>query len=432
MFKPYLKHSTLKPSSREQAATAFFPTELANLYDFPYGDGTGQKVGVIELGGGFRPTDILIYFQNLGIGSTPNIISISVDGAQNDTSDQSGANFEVALDIEVIAALVPSALICVYFAPNTFSGFYNAINTAIEQGCKVISISWGAPEAVWTESEMNRFNTLFSRAIETKCTIIAAAGDNGSSDNGFGDNGAGDGLPGTNVDFPASSPYVLSCGGTTLVASNGAIVRETVWNDNPTGGGVSTVFDKPDYQMLLKIPKRGVPDICANADPLTGYRIFMAGVNYVIGGTSAVAPLWAALITRLNQRLGSYLGNIHKTIYQAPMKVCRATSGWNKCTGCGSPNGLALLTVLQKPESTINANFTVQFIKRNPFSVRFLDASTGNPIHWVWNFGDGVSLLNSQNPTHIFNKLGRVTISLTVSDKSGKTSTFTKTITVTR
>lgn len=431
MFKPYLIRSDLKPATRTGSATTFFPTELASLYGFPYGDGTGQKIGIIELGGGYRPTDVQIYFQNLGISSIPNIIPVSVDGAQNNTSDQSEANFEVILDLEIIAALVPSAQICVYFAPNSFNGFYNAINTAIEQGCKVISISWGAPESIWGTLEMARFNTLFARACEAHCSVIAAAGNR-------------DDLSGTNVDFPASSPYVLACGGTTMTAANGAIISEVVWNNNPDSsiGGVSTLFDKPDYQSRVAVVKRGVPDVCANADPNTGYRIFMAGNNYIVGGTSAVAPLWAALITRINQRLGSNQGAIHRQLYQAD-KICRdiqsgsneafaAVSGWDKCTGLGSPDGSALMALLQRPVSTITAGFKVQFIRRNPFIVKFIDTSTGNPSRWLWNFGDGDTLLDSQNPIHIYTKIGSVAISLTVTDKLGGSSTFTTVINVTR
>ena len=199
---------------------SFNPLELASLYNFPGNDGEGQKIGIMELGGGYVLSDIQTYFNSLGITSTPRITSVSVDGARNNPNDTSGANYEVYLDIEVIAAIVPKADIYVYFAPNSFQGFYNAINAAINDNCSIISISWGAPESQWGNSNLNSYNNLFKSAADKNITIAAAAGDNGSSD----------GLSGLNVDYPSSSPYVLACGGTRLDDSGVYIVSEMVWN----------------------------------------------------------------------------------------------------------------------------------------------------------------------------------------------------------
>jgi kumamolisin len=197
-------------------------------------------------------------------------------------------------------------------------------------------------------------------------TVIVAAGDDGSTD------GASDGQP--HVDFPSSSPYALACGGTELKASNGQIQSEVVWNETAsgegsTGGGVSVDFLLPAFQAKLNVPKaangyagRGVPDVAGNADPLTGYQVLVDGKSQVIGGTSAVAPLWAALIARLNQQLGSALGNPHAAFYQIGTASFRditqgnngsyqAAAGWDPCTGLGSPNGQALLTALSALKS---------------------------------------------------------------------------------
>ena len=192
-------------------------------------------------------------------------------------------------------------------------------------------------------------------------TVTVAAGDGGSGD------GESDGQP--HVDFPASSPYALGCGGTKLLASGSSITSEVVWNETSagegaTGGGVSVVFALPAWQEGSAVPKapngsagRGVPDVAGNADPLTGYQVLVDGGAQVIGGTSAVAPLWAALIARCNQKLGAPLGDVHAAIYQIGEHAFRditqgnngayqAAPGWDACTGLGSPNGQALLTAL--------------------------------------------------------------------------------------
>ena len=292
-----------------------------------------------------------------------------MNGAQNSPiGDPSSADGEVVLDIEVAGGVAPDARIAVYFAPNTDQGFLNAINAAIHDTVRkpsVISISWGAAEDHWTPQAMNAFNAAFHDAALLGITVCAAAGDNGSSD--------GDSDGASHVDFPASSPWVLSCGGTRLVAT-GTTMQETVWNDGTnggaTGGGVSGHFSRPSYQLQLHIPKptgtanksgRGVPDVAGLADPETGYAVLIDGVENVIGGTSAVAPLWAGLVTLCNEQLGHNLGWFHPSLYgtvtqaRALHDITSGTNGaynagigWDCCTGLGTPNGTAILTALQK------------------------------------------------------------------------------------
>lgn len=196
--------------------------------------------------------------------------------------------------------------------------------------------------------------------------MCVAAGDAGSSD--------GEEDHRSHVDFPASSSWVLACGGTRLIAQDGKIKSETAWNDGAsggaTGGGVSSYFPEPAYQSHLKIPKpagsrnqtgRGVPDVAGVADPETGYRVFVDGVESVVGGTSAVAPLWAALIALCNEQLGKNLGWLNPKLYgtlslQQSLRdvtsgnngAFHCSKGWDCCTGLGTPNGTALLEVLQR------------------------------------------------------------------------------------
>jgi len=225
-------------------ARAFTPPALARLYDFPDADGSGECIGIIELGGGYRPADIAAYFEALGI-PTPKVRSVLVDHAKNHPTNANSADGEVLLDIEVAAAIAPKATIAVYFAPNTTAGFLDAITKAVHDDVhkpSVISISWGAPESNWTAQAMAQYDQAFQAAAAMGVTICAASGDNGSSD------GVADGK--VHVDFPASSPNVLACGGTKLLASSATkISSEVVWNEgattSATGGGVSGFLALP-------------------------------------------------------------------------------------------------------------------------------------------------------------------------------------------
>ena len=347
----------VSPRSITQKATTsylsyFTPLQLAKLYNFPKVSGTGQTIGIIELGGGYNMSDMTTYFKYLGI-PIPNIISVSVDGAVNNPSDTSGANYEVVLDIQVAGAIAYTSKIVVYFAPNTFKGFYDAINTAINDRVNnpsIISISWGSPEKNFGTTNLNSYNSLFANAVAKNINIYVASGDNGSSD----------GSSGLNVDFPSSSPNVIACGGTTLTSNGITITREVSWFNSAssaTGGGFSSLFAKPTYQNGISAikTKRGSPDICAVADPSTGYIVYVGGKYYSIGGTSAVAPLWSGLNALVNQSTGQNISYINPTLYSK--KVCNdivsgkngyytAVVGWDCCTGMGSPNGVAITNAL--------------------------------------------------------------------------------------
>jgi len=347
------------------AAKAFTPPQLAKLYDFPDADGSGQCIGIIELGGGYKPADLKTYFASLGLHA-PKVKAISVDGAKNHPTNANSADGEVLLDIEVAAALAPKAHIAVYFAPNTTAGFLDAITTAVHDSVhkpSVISISWGSAEKNWTPQALTQYDQAFQAAAAMGVTICAASGDNGSSD------GVADGK--SHVDFPASSPSVLACGGTKLLAgSNGKISSETVWNEgattSATGGGVSAFFALPAWQSKAGVPAgaggktgRGVPDVAGDADPATGYEVRVDGENMVIGGTSAVAPLWAGLVALLNQKLGHPVGLLNPLLYgslhgkgathditSGNNGSFSAKAGWDPCTGWGSPDGAKLLKAL--------------------------------------------------------------------------------------
>jgi kumamolisin len=333
---------------------------VAVLYDFPPGaTGAGQTIGIIELGGGFNATDLKNYFSAIDVDE-PSITSVSVDNAENSPTTPDSADGEVLLDIEVAGSVAPGAKIVVYFAPNTDAGFLDALTTAIHDTANapsVISISWGGPESTWTAQAMTAFDSAAQDAAALGVTICAASGDNGSSD------GVTDGA--NHVDFPASSPHILACGGTSLRGTGTKIASETVWNDGTSGGagggGFSVQFPLPSYQAEANITGtgRGVPDVSGDADPQTGYNVLVDGQNLVIGGTSAVAPLWSGLIALLNEQLGAPVGFLQPKIYALPSSsgafhditsgnngAFDAAPGWDPASGLGSPSGENLLKAL--------------------------------------------------------------------------------------
>jgi kumamolisin len=352
-------------------ATSYTPLELGTVYAFPTdADGTGQTIAIIELGGGFVQSDLDAYFAELGI-TGPSVRAVGVDGAGNDPDgNPSGNDGEVVLDIEVAGALAPGADIVVYFAPNTDAGFLDAIAQAAQSDPTpaAMSISWGQSEVGWTQQGLTSMDDAVADAVTLGITVLAASGDDGSADR------VGDGA--AHVDFPASSPHVLGCGGTRLQAdgSTGAVTSETVWNTGPgegaSGGGVSDVFPLPVWQQSAGVPDRsgggqgrGVPDVAADADPSTGYRVRVDGSDMVIGGTSAVAPLWAALVARFAQSAGKPLGLLQPLLYagveaglvangfrdvtEGNNGAYDAGPGWDACTGLGVPDGEALVGVVQ-------------------------------------------------------------------------------------
>jgi kumamolisin len=365
--RPQAKTHFRLRSAGSSGGASYTPPQVSAAYAFPSGaDGTGQCIGLLELGGGYQASDLSQYFQSLGT-TAPSVTVVSVDGATNaPTGSPSGPDGEVELDIEVAGSLASGARIVVYFAPNTDQGFLDALSTAVHDTTNrptIISISWGGPEASWTAQAQAAFESMFVDAAALGVTVVVAAGDNGADDAG----------PGTalSVDFPSSAPGVIACGGTQLSLSGTTISSETVWNElssgeGATGGGVSETFALPSYQSAANVPGapngfvgRGVPDVAGDADPTTGYAVLVDGSATVIGGTSAVAPLWAALIACINQLLGTPVGFVNPLLYATgPASTFHditsggnggynAAPGWDPCTGLGTPDGTALLSALR-------------------------------------------------------------------------------------
>lgn len=349
--------------------SAFTGDQLAKIYDFPLSSGAGEVIGIIELGGGYLDSDVAKYFSDLGLPA-PVVKAVSVAGANN-APGGGNADIEVALDIQVAGAVSPNSQIVVYFAPNTEQGFLQAILACIhdtQNKCSIMSISWGAAETNWTSMQMTAMDEAFQAASLLGISVFAAAGDDGANDN------VNDGQ--AHVDFPASSPNLTACGGTALVLVGGLRI-ETAWNDgdgSATGGGISSVFPRPAYQSSLTMPTnlngslqgRGVPDLSAVADPRTGYKVYVGGNYVTVGGTSAVAPLLAGYMARINSISGKSHGLINLALYGSGDATAfndiklgnnscdgvigyTASAGWDPLTGFGSPSGLNLQRLLGNP-----------------------------------------------------------------------------------
>ena len=388
--RPVARPHVRRPSLPERAPTLggsaepLLPTQVAELYRFPREvSGRGQAVGIIELGGGYVRSDLVDYFEKVVQRPLPRIVDVSVGAGRNLPGHSEECDNEVALDIEVLGSIAYGAEIFVFFAPPTQDGFLRAVQEAVhgDYDLSVLSISWGEPEETQTLSACVAMNQVLHEAATKGITVCISTGDTGSSDQS--PMVAPDGY--AHVSFPASSPYALACGGTSLVALGGQGPQEVVWNNaaeggGATGGGVSAFFPRPGYQRAAGLcPQsvnpgrsdgRGIPDVAASADPHRGYLVQVAGQLKPTGGTSAAAPLWAALIALVNERCGQRRGFINPSLYRMGKHSAAfrditegdnatamlvggygAAQGWDPCTGWGSPDGQALSHLLPRDQS---------------------------------------------------------------------------------
>lgn len=383
-----------RPLHTPHLAVAFRPAEhythaleVSKIYNFPEdADGRGQTIGILCLGGGFHFSDVSAYFARCGL-KQPRITVVELFGAKNspapretlagfarklERGDTEGMKhdphamqimwtIEATMDVELAATFAPGAHIVVYFAPNNERGRFSGLSRALADTVhrpSIFSYSWGAPEDSIARQVLRVMDRCYELAALRGVTICVSSGDSGR----------------TRVNFPASSPHVLACGGTHLHIDNGA-VRESVWNEThgsmqmSSSGGFSHVFACPAWQPAALAEKcgakggRGVPDVAAKADLATGYEIVAGNHTVPMGGTSAAAPLWAGLIARLNQKLKARVGYLSPLLYthrfaQATHDITAGTNGtynampgWDPCTGKGAPDGKALLAALAGAKS---------------------------------------------------------------------------------
>jgi kumamolisin len=319
--------------------------DLLKSYGWPTtfpSQAAGSEIAIVELGGGRLDTDTALFCSTYGV-QLPIVTDVSVDGTQNNPGI-SDADGEVALDIQIAAAAYSgpsdiggagiSAKIFMYWSQDIAS----AVRKAADDGRDVCSISWGADESSWGDAALAQMEEALIYATGKGMVVTVASGDNDADDGG--------GV--TGVDAPASCPHAIACGGTNHLPS----LAERVWNDNPgvpsgegTGGGFSGYFPVQAWQTFQgqrAAPKglgRMVSDVAGCADPATGYEIVIAGQVEIIGGTSAVAPLYAGLIARSGRKLGW----ITPTLWQHPECFVKVPHGENGvygglvCCGLGRP-----------------------------------------------------------------------------------------------
>lgn len=328
--------------------------EVAARYELPDADGSGQTVGVLQLRGAFRPDDFTKCMQDQGVAAKLPTVR-RTDNAELTHDVETAKDVESAIDTQIVGALAPAAQIVIYAAPDDERGVLDAIRTALfddENRPSILSISFGFPEFLWTPVALAILDELFTVAALLGVSIFCASGDNGAEMDY-------DGKP--HVLAPASSPFAHACGATDI--STGS---DIAWNK--TGGGFSERFGVPPWQGVATSvaagyqvsPGRGVPDFAAQVVP--GYAVFFEGTKFAMGGTSTVAPMWAALAARLNQRLGHSLGFFAPLLYGSGDSLFRdvtvggndryhSNAGWNPCAGLGVPIGSVIERALRGPGS---------------------------------------------------------------------------------
>lgn len=363
-FNEWPRAHSLHPSAALKSGTGMPPhpgllaTAVARDYAFPPGtDGSGQTIAILQFGGTFDRFDFEAGLKLNGVDAGE-VLTRNVDRAAEVRQGETEFDIELALDTQIAGALAPGARLVLYAAPHSERGFLDAVRTVLfddELRPGILSISYGWPEDFWTNAALEIFDELFAAAALLGVSVFSSSGDSGAD--------AFDGKP--HVRSPASSRFVHACGGTHAELAAGKIVSENAWN--LTGGGFSTRGAPPWQSGIHEAAEvndgkagRGVPDVSAQVVP--GYRIVRDRAEVAVGGTSAVAPLWAALTARLNQKLGTPLGFFVPLLYanaesgalfrkveHGTNGVYHVRKGWNPCTGLGPPVGTAILAALGEP-----------------------------------------------------------------------------------
>lgn len=346
---------TKKVFAPHATAQGLYPDQVAKCMSVPTGvDLTKRTVAILEFGGLLNLQDVATYCASRGY-KVPQITTVLLDGFAEQDSDATG---EVALDVDVIAGVAQGCKVVVVFAPNSEQGFIDGMQKCVDMDPDVVSISWGGPEDQWSSTGMASLDAMMKAAAEKGIATFVASGDGGSNDGGS--------VPVT--DYPACSPYAIACGGTKLeLNSDGTRASETGWSSSlfdpsGSGGGFSKIYTAtPNWQsgLLPNIPAgRRSPDVASNADPASGYPVIVDGQLQQVGGTSASAPLYAALFCIINAVKNQHVGNLHSKLYAQLGKdsfydvtsgnngAYSDSVGYDLVTGCGSLNAQAFIDTL--------------------------------------------------------------------------------------
>lgn len=339
---------TLRPA-QVLKAYGFYQNQYAGVRPF--------KIGIGSLGGGFVQEDVDRAVAAWGM-ARPEITVRTVDAAVDDPMSDQASNVENMLDIQIAAftwwwLTGTPADITISFGVNALGNMKAVTDDLLAAGARVVSWSWGAAASEWSQVDRAELASVFARAAALGVYCFAAAGDNSIDD----------GMSEPSADYPCSDPNVWSVGGTRLLLNlDGSRLDELAWGDgNPGdeggGGGFDSTVPRPAWQAGLVAAQsgRGVPDTSANADPQSGWQISANGSWTVVGGTSAATPFTAALVaiaraaTFLGESGGEARGPLTPAVYLGGKSTCNditkgsngdpAHSGWDPCTGLGSPRG---------------------------------------------------------------------------------------------
>jgi Subtilase family len=348
------------------------PLDVARFYGFPDSRGGGQTIAVIEVGGGYLPSDLEKYWTAIGVVPPFALVesmSVTPGGLQQTTPPAPSrpprdVDGEVNGDIAVAGAIAPDSRILAVFTERTEFGMWRAVREAIGAGADILSLSLAFQESDSHYSLAALLHQAFEVAAHVDMTVLVASGD----------------VIGQ-VNYPATDPFVLACGGTNLTVRTGEKYPvETPWNwggGQGASGGVSELFAPAQWQfvesgLMGRIPTeffppggRGVPDVAGFAAGYTGlddalYPSYtIGGQVYDLAGTSMVAPLYAGLVASINSASNwGPVGHLNPLLYaSASASIVRPQNtenlapldfGWNgpNGTGLGSLRGTNLLAAI--------------------------------------------------------------------------------------
>jgi subtilase family serine protease len=354
----YFIHEAAGANLANPPSSAFVPSQIRHAYGFDQiaNQGAGQTIGIVDAyDDANAEADLGVFSKKFGLPACTTANGCFLKTYESSRKPVANANWsvETSLDIQWAHAIAPQAkIVLVEASTNNLSDLISSVDVAVKHGASSVSMSW-------TSNEFSTERSMDNHFVAGGVTFVAASGDSGSG-----------------VNYPAASPDVIAVGGTSLTLDvRGNYSAETAWSGS--GGGQSVYEFEPLVQAQLPIPEdsrgvRGIPDVSYNANPGTGYAIYdSTGVSgasgwFQVGGTSAAAPQWAALIAIANSmrvaNRKAHLSSTNGALYSAAKtsisanfhavtagvngscgQICDAAAGYDYVTGLGTPQAAVLI-----------------------------------------------------------------------------------------